>query len=116
MSIKLYYYENCWCFLSVNFKNNNIYWIDWECIYDKNGNEITDKKEITLDYIDNKNILFFIQDNYYYYNTKTKIINGLKDKILQLSIHNTKNLMDLNDFLHNEIDKDHIRDEYIVNI
>jgi hypothetical protein len=109
INIVLYYVENSWCFLNISLKNNNIYWIDWECIYDKNGNLITNKKDITLDYIYDKNLLFRKDETYFYYNTTSKTIYDLTNKILQLSVEGTNNLDNLYK-IENEFDT------YIINI
>lgn len=67
MILPFYYIEDTWCFLEVSIKKNNIYWIDWDVVYDKDGVEdVIDLQYLSKD----KNILCIDNNNNYsYYNT-----------------------------------------------
>jgi hypothetical protein len=71
MILPFYYIEDTWCILEVSIKKNNIYWIDWDVVYDKDGVEVIDSNLIDLQYLSkDKNILCIDNNNNYsYYNT-----------------------------------------------
>jgi len=98
MIVRLYLIDNTWWFLNVYLKTNDTYWIDWEVIYNKLGeevNNITDKTEINLDYIGHKNVLCMKDDKYYYYDTNNKILQLSVDGISSLeNLHNLQNKYD----------------------
>jgi hypothetical protein len=89
MFIPFYYIENVWCFLEISIKHN-CYWIDWNIIYDKNNNEIKDKNEISLDFLQNTNALCVKDNKYCYYNNK--IIYDIQEDYNVISIDGSHSL------------------------
>lgn len=91
MILPFYYVENTWCFLEVSIKKNNIYWIDWDVVYDNNGNEVIDSNLIDLQYLSkDKNILCIDNNNNYsYYNTTDQKIYTFQPNYSIYSIDGT---------------------------
>jgi hypothetical protein len=97
MIIPFYYIEDAWCFLEVKIKNNS-YWIDWNILYDKNGDEISNKMDINITCIQNNtNIVCIENDTYYYYDNTNKIIKPFNYNYTILSIDGTKSFETLHD-------------------
>lgn len=94
MIIPFYYIENSWCLLEINIKNN-CYWIDWNLIYDKYNNEITDKNNLSLEFITNSNILCIKNSKYCYYNSIDKKIYDLSNYYNIFSIDGSNSLNSL---------------------
>ena len=92
MIVPLYYVEDSWCFLNVCIKRNNIYWIEWGFIYNERNNEISEEKNITLEYICNKNVLCIKDNMYLYYNINNKTFCKFNNIFNILSVDGTKTL------------------------
>jgi len=97
MIIPFYFIEDSWCFLEVKIKKNS-YWIDWNILYDRNGDEISNKNDIDISCFEkNTNIVCIKNDAYYYYDTTNKIIKLFNSNNTILSIDGTNSFETLHD-------------------
>ena len=100
MTTQIYYIDNTWCFLNIDLKHNNTYWIDWEeCEF------INDS--INTKNMRNKNILFIKDGKYCYYDTNNSTYYYLEDKTLSLCVDNIKCLSNLN-LLNDKYENKHV--------